>query len=76
MTDSVGSDKTGCYTPIMEDVINALTEAGLRDKAKVIIGGAPVNQEFASQIGADYYGRDAGSTAALLEMVLTERKGE
>lgn len=60
----------------MKDVINALTEAGLRNTVKVIIGGCPVSQEFASQIGADYYGRDAGSTAALLEKSLANIKGK
>ncbi len=60
----------------MKGVINALTEAGLRDKVKVIIGGCPVSQEFASQIGADYYGRDAGAAAALLENALTGVRGE
>ncbi len=54
----------------MKDIIDALTEAGLRDKVKVIIGGCPVSEEFAARIGADYYGRDAGSTAALLEEAL------
>ena len=56
----------------MKDVINALTEAGLRDKVEVIVGGAPVNQEFASHIGADHYGHDAGTTAALLEKIMAE----
>jgi len=59
----------------MKDVINALIKAGVRDKVKVIVGGAPVNQEFASQIGADYYSRDAGSTGALLEKVVTQIQG-
>jgi len=59
----------------MKDVINALIKAGVRDKVKVIVGGAPVNQEFASQIGADYYSRDAGSTGALLEKVVTQIRG-
>ena len=54
----------------MKDVIHALAEAGLRETVKVIVGGCPVSQEFASGIGADYYSRDAGSTAALLERVL------
>ncbi len=56
----------------MKDVISALTEAGLRNTVKVIVGGCPVTQEFASQIGADYYAREAGSTAALLEKLLTK----
>jgi 5-methyltetrahydrofolate--homocysteine methyltransferase len=59
----------------MKDVISALTEAGLRNTTKIIVGGCPVSQEFASQIGADYYSRDAGSTAALLERLLPEIKG-
>lgn len=40
-------------------VIDALTEAGLRDSVKVIVGGGAVTQEYADQIGADGYGRDA-----------------
>ncbi len=62
----------------MTDVINTLTKAGLRDTVKVIVGGCPLSQEFASQIGADYYNRDAVSTAALLERLLTktERQGD
>lgn len=41
----------------MKDVLKALEEAGVRDKVKVIVGGAPINQQFADAIGADYYGR-------------------
>jgi 5-methyltetrahydrofolate--homocysteine methyltransferase len=59
----------------MKDVISALKETGLRNTVKVIVGGCPVSHEFASQIGADYYSRDAGSTAVLLEKLLTETKG-
>lgn len=51
----------------MKDVIVGLTEAGLRDTVRVLVGGCPVTQEFATQIGADYYRRDAGSVAVLLE---------
>ena len=58
----------------MKDVINALTEAGLRNTVKVIIGGCPVTQEFASWIGADYCGHDAASTATLLEKSLANIK--
>lgn len=43
----------------MENVIKALKEAGLRDKVKIIIGGAPVTKEFAERIGADAAARDA-----------------
>jgi 5-methyltetrahydrofolate--homocysteine methyltransferase len=45
--------------PKMPETINVLKEAGLRDKIKVMVGGAPVNHSFADQIGADAYARDA-----------------
>lgn len=45
----------------MKDIIDGLEEAGLRDSVKVMIGGAPVTQEFADRIKADGYARDAGS---------------
>jgi len=43
----------------MEDIIKELKKAGLRDKVKVIIGGAPITREFAEKIGADAAARDA-----------------
>jgi corrinoid protein of di/trimethylamine methyltransferase len=43
----------------MESVIKALKEAGVRDKVKIIIGGAPITQEYADRIGADAAARDA-----------------
>lgn len=43
----------------MKNVIEALKEAGVRDKVKVIVGGAPVTKDFAESIGADGYGADA-----------------
>jgi 5-methyltetrahydrofolate--homocysteine methyltransferase len=45
----------------MKDVVDGLTEAGLRDRVKVMIGGAPVTQDFADKIKADGYAKDAGS---------------
>ncbi len=45
--------------PGMRNTIEALKAAGLREKVKVIIGGAPVGPEYATQIGADAYARDA-----------------
>ena len=54
----------------MKDTIEALEEEGLRGKVKIIIGGAPVSQEFADEISADGYAPDAGSAADLCkEMV-------
>jgi 5-methyltetrahydrofolate--homocysteine methyltransferase len=44
-------------------VIEALVEAGIRDKVKVMIGGAPTTQEFCDDIGADGYTADAPSAA-------------
>ena len=46
-----------------KDVIGALIEAGIRDKVKVMVGGAPVTQGFADEIGADAYTADAASAA-------------
>jgi 5-methyltetrahydrofolate--homocysteine methyltransferase len=47
----------------MKTTIDALKEAGVRDKVKVMIGGAPVTQNYADEIGADGYARDAASGA-------------
>jgi 5-methyltetrahydrofolate--homocysteine methyltransferase len=47
--------------PAMAQTIEALQKAGLRDKAKVMIGGAPVTEKYAQQINADSYAPDAGS---------------
>ena len=46
-----------------KDVIDALKTAGVRDKVKVMVGGAPVTQSFADEIGADSYTPDAASAA-------------
>lgn len=49
----------------MEHTIKALEEAGLRDQVRIMIGGAPVTQAFADQIGADGYASNAASAAEL-----------
>ena len=49
----------------MEHTIKALEEAGVRDKVKIMIGGAPVTQSFSDQIGADGYASNAASAAEL-----------
>jgi 5-methyltetrahydrofolate--homocysteine methyltransferase len=49
----------------MESTIKVLEEAGLRDKVKIMIGGAPVTQAFAAQIGADGYASNAASASEL-----------
>jgi len=48
---------------VQKDVIEALKDAGVRDKIKVMVGGAPVSQSFADEIGADAYTPDAASAA-------------
>jgi 5-methyltetrahydrofolate--homocysteine methyltransferase len=50
--------------------IEALTEAGVRDKVKVIIGGAPITQDFAKKIGADGFAPDAGSAPRMAKALL------
>ena len=55
----------------MGETIQALTESGIRDKVKVIIGGAPVSEEFAQSIGADGYGADGFRAVALVESLNT-----
>ncbi len=47
----------------MKTTIEALEEAGVKDKVKTLIGGAPVTQNYADEIGADGYARDAASGA-------------
>jgi 5-methyltetrahydrofolate--homocysteine methyltransferase len=49
--------------PAMTATMEAMTEAGLRDQVKVLVGGAPVTQAFADKIGADGYAPDASSAA-------------
>ena len=48
---------------VMGDVVKAAEAAGIRDKVKIMIGGAPVNEAFRAQIGADAYTTDAASAA-------------
>lgn len=55
-----------------KDVIDALKEAGIRDQVKVMVGGAPVTQQFADEIGADCYTLDAASAAQAAKALLTK----
>jgi len=56
--------------PSMKATIDALKEAGVRDKVKVVIGGAPVTQRYADEIGADGYAPDAAGAANLVKKLL------
>jgi corrinoid protein of di/trimethylamine methyltransferase len=57
---------------MMKQVIDALSKAGLRDKTKVMIGGAPITQQFADEIGADAYGDNASSAVAMARKLVKE----
>jgi 5-methyltetrahydrofolate--homocysteine methyltransferase len=54
-----------------KDVIDALKNAGIRDKVKVMVGGAPVTQGFADEIGADAYTPDAATAAEVCRAFYT-----
>ena len=56
--------------PAMSQTIEALQEAGIRDKVKVMIGGAPVTDKYAQQIKADSYASDAGSAVSKAKKLL------
>lgn len=60
--------------PNMKDVIQVLNEKGLREKYIVMVGGAPVNENFAQQIGADYYTPDAATCAEVAKKAVFERR--
>ncbi|HEY47412.1 MAG TPA: cobalamin-binding protein [Anaerolineae bacterium] len=56
--------------PLMKATIDALVDAQLRDQVKVIIGGAPVTQSYADDIGADGYAPDASRAASLTKSLV------
>ena len=56
--------------PTMKTVIDEVEESSLRDQVKVMIGGAPVTQEYADEIGADGYARDATSGADIAKQLV------
>ncbi|TET97578.1 MAG: cobalamin-binding protein [Anaerolineales bacterium] len=55
---------------VQEQIVEALEDAGLREKVKVMVGGAPVNQSWADQIGADAYGEDAISAVDIAKKLM------
>jgi 5-methyltetrahydrofolate--homocysteine methyltransferase len=58
--------------PRMKDILLALRAAGLRDKVKVMIGGAPVTEQYVADIGADIYAQDAASAAQRARQLMQE----
>ena len=78
--EEIGADIIGMSAlltttmPNMQEVMDVLNERGVRDKYIVMIGGAPVNETFAEQIGADYYTPDAATCAEAAKKAVQERK--
>jgi 5-methyltetrahydrofolate--homocysteine methyltransferase len=58
--------------PMFKANMDALTKEGLRDKVRVMVGGAPVTQEYADKMGADGYAADASATVRLAKKFLAE----
>jgi len=56
--------------PNQKEVIDSLKEAGIRESVKVIVGGAPVSQDWADQIGADGYGENAGAAVEVAKKLM------
>ncbi|VYU67439.1 Methionine synthase [Eubacterium limosum] len=54
----------------IDDTIKMINESGLRDQVKIIIGGAPISQEFADDIGADGYSEDASTAVELCDRMM------
>ncbi len=60
--------------PYMKVVIDELKDKGLRDKYIVLVGGAPLNEEFGKAVGADAYCRDAAVAAETAQALVQERR--
>jgi 5-methyltetrahydrofolate--homocysteine methyltransferase len=58
--------------PAMRTTIETLKEAGVRDKVKVLVGGAPVTQKYAEEIGADGYGENASEAVTLARRLVAQ----
>lgn len=56
--------------PQMQKTIAALKESGLKDQVKIIVGGAPVTEKYAKEIGAEGYAPDAGSASKLVKSLM------
>jgi 5-methyltetrahydrofolate--homocysteine methyltransferase len=59
--------------PSMKTTVEALRSAGVRDRVKVIVGGAPVTKQFADEIGADGYSENANGAVALARALVAAR---
>ena len=61
--------------PNMAVTIETFIDEGIRDDVKIMVGGAPVSQEFADDMGADGYGKDAMECVALAKRLVSEEVG-
>ena len=61
--------------PYMKVVIDTMTEKGVRDDYIVLVGGAPLNEEFGTAVGADAYCRDAAVASDTAKQLILERRG-
>ena len=60
--------------PFMKDLIEALEASGLRDRFSVMIGGGPVTERWAKEIGASAYGRDASEAVRVAKELMTKKR--
>ena len=58
--------------PEMQNVIEGFKERGLREQVKIVIGGVPISQKFAAEIGVDGYGKDAAEAVRLVKELVGE----
>ena len=78
--EEIGADVIGMSALLtttmanMKSVVDLLNEKGIRDKYIVMIGGAPITDSFAEEIGADYYTADAASAAEVVKKAVLEKK--
>jgi 5-methyltetrahydrofolate--homocysteine methyltransferase len=56
----------------MKDTVEAFQEAGIRNQVKIVVGGAPVTQAYADEVGADGYAPDAGSAVIVARELLAD----
>ncbi len=57
----------------MPDLVDFLNEMGIRDKFKIMVGGAPLTREFATKAGADGYGENAGDAVHVAKRLMQEK---
>ena len=62
--------------PFMKDLIEALQSAGIRDRFRILVGGGPVTEKWAKEIGADGYGRDAAEAVRAAKELMVVKRGK